>query len=104
MYFFFFLTSPTTQAATSSLVPRNMQGTLMGLEHSLFAVAYMVGPQLGVVGLEAGGVSGLSFICSGVFAGVLLVWATMHDGKSSSTSKAVGAAKKTSSKSLLKKS
>ena len=43
-------------AATSSLVPRNMQGTLMGLEHSLFAVAYMVGPRLGVAGLAWGDV------------------------------------------------
>jgi hypothetical protein len=29
-----------------------MQGTLMGMEHSLFAVAYMFGPQLGVMALE----------------------------------------------------
>ena len=54
-------------AATSSLVPRNMQGTLMGLEHSLFAVAYMVGPRLGVAGLAWGDVRYVTiglFCCS----------------------------------------
>ena len=49
-------------AATSSLVPRNMQGTLMGLEHSLFAVAYMVGPRLGVAGLAWGDVRYVSIV------------------------------------------
>lgn len=68
-------------AVTSSMVPKNMQGTLMGLEHSLFAVAYMVGPQMGAAGLEAGGVSGLSAACAIVFGGVLLVFSACYNGE-----------------------
>jgi OCT family organic cation transporter-like MFS transporter 18 len=67
-------------AATSGVVPKSMQGTLMGLEHSLFSVAYMVGPQLGVAGLEAGGVSGLSAICAAVFVVVFTVWTLFYRG------------------------
>ena len=65
-------------AKTSTIVPKKMQGTLMGLEHSLFAVAYMVGPQVGVAGLAYGGVAGLSALCALIFATVLVVWAAFH--------------------------
>jgi hypothetical protein len=65
-------------AATSAIVPKAMQGTLMGLEHSLFAVAYMVGPPLGVAGLEVGGVSGLSAMCAAVFCVVFAVFSACY--------------------------
>jgi len=65
-------------AVTSTLVPKNMQGTLMGLEHSFFAIAYMVGPQLGNKGLEVGGVSGLSAACAVFFGGVFLVFSMFY--------------------------
>jgi MFS family permease len=67
-------------SVTSELVPKKMQGTLVGTEHSLFAIAYMVGPQLGSIGLKAGGVSGLSAACAVFFGGVFLVFFTYYKG------------------------
>ena len=67
-------------AVTSTLVPKSMQGTLMGIEHSFFAIAYMVGPQLGNKGLEVGGVSGLSAACAFFFGGVFLVFSIFYTG------------------------
>ena len=70
--------STAITVGTSGLTPKAMQGTLVGLEHSLFSIAYMVGPQLGVGGLEVGGISGLSAICAVVFGAVLAVWALCY--------------------------
>jgi MFS family permease len=75
-------TSITTK--TSSIVPKKMQGTLMGMEHSLFAVAYMVGPTAGVSALTAGGIAGLSATCGAIFFVVLTVWFFFHDTKEDS--------------------
>lgn len=81
-------TSITTE--TSSLVLKYMQGTLMGMEHSLFAVAYIAGPQLGVAGLTAGGISGLSAMCASIFGAVYLVWRVFEMKVSSSSSSRAG--------------
>ena len=50
----------------------------MGVEHSLFSLAYMLGPQLGVAGLNAGGVSGLSAMCAAFFGGVFFTWTVFY--------------------------
>lgn len=60
-------------AVTSTVVKKKMQGTLMGMEHALFGLAYLVGPQLGVWSLESG-ITGLSLTCAGVYGLVLAVW------------------------------
>lgn len=58
-------------AKTQSLVPRSMTGTLMGLEHSIFAFAGMLGPLAGTSIFQAYGVSGLCLVCSLFFFGSL---------------------------------
>lgn len=60
-------------AVTSTVVDKKMQGTLMGMEHALFSLAYILGPQLGVSALESG-IAGLSLTCAGVYGLVLAVW------------------------------
>lgn len=67
-------------ANTTSIVPKHFQGTLMGIEHALFAVAYMVGPKAGVAVLQYGGISGLALASAGIFTLVLLIWTGWVDG------------------------
>jgi hypothetical protein len=55
------------------------KGTLLGLEHSLFAAARVVAPQSGVYLLKTGGVSAVSAACAGVFACVYGVWFALKD-------------------------
>merc|ERR1740121_2209705 len=54
-------------AATQASVPKTMQGTLMGIEHSLFSVAGMAGPMLGTHLFRTYGLSGLCLTCSVLF-------------------------------------
>lgn len=58
------------------------KGTLLGLEHSLFAAARVVAPQSGVYLLNTGGVSAVSAACAGVFAVVFVLWQACKDGSS----------------------
>ena len=64
-------TSITTK--TQEIVPKGLVGTLMGLEHSIFAIAGMLGPLLGTMIFQAYGMSGLFFVCACFFLGTLLV-------------------------------
>mmetsp|Transcript_17894 Transcript_17894/g.36136 ORF Transcript_17894/g.36136 Transcript_17894/m.36136 type:complete len:431 (-) Transcript_17894:44-1336(-) len=50
------------------------KGTLLGLEHSLFAAARVAAPQTGVYLLKTGGVSAVSAACAAVFAGIFVLW------------------------------
>lgn len=61
-------------ANTTGLVPTNYQGTLMGIEHSLFAIAYVIAPKVGVKAFQVGGISGLGVACGSVFSIALIVW------------------------------
>lgn len=61
-------------AKNNTLIKQDMQGSLMGLEHSLFAVAGFVGPQLGVKLFNVGGIPGLCCVCSSIFFFTLIVW------------------------------
>lgn len=65
-------TSITTN--TSNIVSKEMQGTLMGIEHSIFAFSYLIGPQVGIYVYELGGISGLSIACASVFMVVFAMW------------------------------
>merc|ERR1712151_134260 len=60
-------------AATQQSVPKTMQGTLMGIEHSLFSIAGMAGPMLGTSTFRNYGLSGLCFACSALFFTALCV-------------------------------
>jgi MFS family permease len=50
-------------AGTQALVPKTMVGTLMGVEHSIFAVAGMFGPLVGTYIFNSFDISGLSIFC-----------------------------------------
>jgi OCT family organic cation transporter-like MFS transporter 18 len=64
------------------------KGTLLGLEHSLFAAARVVAPQSGVYLLKTGGVSAVSAACAAVFAAVFGLWQACKDRKVETLSKA----------------
>jgi len=61
-------------AGTQAIVPKSMVGTLMGIEHSIFAVAGGVGPLIGTYIFSNYGISGLSLFCSSLFFLILFVW------------------------------
>merc|ERR1712216_5225 len=65
-------------AVSSGLVPKPMQGTLMGMEHSLFAGAGIVGPLAGTYIFPGYGISGLGYSVGAVFFFVFLVWMKMY--------------------------
>ena len=59
---------------TTCIVPSPLTGTLMGIEHSMFAVAGIVGPLAGTKVFAIGGISGLGLACGCVFLAAMLVW------------------------------
>ena len=61
-------------AETSSLIPKDIQGTLIGLEHSLFAVAYVIGPALGTYIYSQGGIAYVTGATGLTFLGVFVIW------------------------------
>mmetsp|Transcript_56477 Transcript_56477/g.93339 ORF Transcript_56477/g.93339 Transcript_56477/m.93339 type:complete len:450 (-) Transcript_56477:261-1610(-) len=85
---FQFSLSTSITAGTQSMVPKDMLGTLMGIEHSIFAVAGMVGPLVGTYVFRTSGISGLALACSSLFLGILLIWTAMvPTGATSSTAR-----------------
>lgn len=76
-----YVLSTTITGESTARVGPNAKGTLLGLEHSLFAAARVVAPQTGVYLLKTGGVSAVSSACAGVFAVVLALWHTFKDSK-----------------------
>ena len=58
---------------TSEIVPKEYQGTLMGMEHAIFALSYLIGPQVGIHTYSAYGITGLSLGCASVFGLVYFV-------------------------------
>ena len=55
----------------SAAVPKDLQGTLMGMQHALFAVAHVMGPTAGVTLLTDHGIAGLSLSCATIYVAVL---------------------------------
>lgn len=53
---------------TTSIVSADMKGTLLSLEHSIFAAARVVGPTIAIYVLEQHQVTGLNLLCAGVCA------------------------------------
>jgi len=76
-----YVLSTTITGESTSRVGPHGKGTLLGLEHSLFAAARVVAPQTGVHLLKTGGVSAVSTACAGVFAVVLALWHGFKDNK-----------------------
>ena len=71
--FQYVLSTTITGESTARVGPR-AKGTLLGLEHSLFAAARVVAPTTGVHLLKSGGTPLVSGACSVVFAGVYVLW------------------------------
>lgn len=75
MFQYVLATVITSESTTQ--VEEDSKGTLIGLEHSLFALARVWTPQLGLAVLTWGGVSGVSAVCGAVYFGTCVVWATV---------------------------
>lgn len=73
MYQYVLATVITSESTTR--VDKDSKGTLIGLEHSLFALARIWTPQVGLAVLTWGGVPGISGVCGSVFLGTYLMWA-----------------------------
>jgi len=71
---FQFPLATTITARSTSLVPPHVKGTLVGMEHSLFAAAGMVGPAIGVGLMKGIGIAGLGGIGSFVYVLLILAW------------------------------
>ena len=63
------------------------QGTLVGLEHTCFALAGMVGPGLGVALLQhpSFGLGGIAAGAAAVFTGLFLFWKQDGGGEATTT-------------------
>lgn len=71
--FQYILASALTGESTSRVEP-HAKGTLLGMEHSLFAAARTFTPQVGVWLLDSGGIPAVSGACGLVFSFVLVIW------------------------------
>eukprot|EP01034_Spumella_vulgaris_P035331 gene35331-43564_t len=74
-----YVLSTTITSESTTRVGQNAKGTLLGLEHSLFAAARVFAPQAGVYLLQEGGVSAVSGACAAVFFGVYVAWNCLSD-------------------------
>ena len=68
--------STTITGESTSLVKKSQKGTLLGVEHSFFALARIVAPQVGVMLLKSGGVSAVSSVSGSIYFTVSLLWGT----------------------------
>jgi len=71
---FQFSLSTSITAATTTIVPKHLVGTLMGIEHSMFALAGILGPIVGTQVFEYAGVAGLAAVCGMLFFAVMALW------------------------------
>ena len=69
-----YVLSTVITAESTALVDPSEKGTLLGMEHSLFAASRIVSPQTGVMVLNAYGVPGVSMACGAVFLAVYGAW------------------------------
>lgn len=72
------LSTTLTGESTARVGPRS-KGTLLGMEHSIFAAVRVFSPKIGVLLLQAGGVSAVAGACAGVFAAVYSLWQLCSD-------------------------
>jgi len=71
---FQYVLSTTITGESTALVGSSSKGTLLGLEHSMFAAARVAAPQSGIAMLRSGGVSLVSCVCSAVFGFIFITW------------------------------
>ena len=70
-----FVLAATVTSESTARVDRAHQGTLLGLEHSIFAAVRIATPAIGQLVLTSGGVSGVSALCFAVYMLISLIWA-----------------------------
>lgn len=71
---FQFILSNTLTSESTQRVRDNEKGTLLGLEHSLFAAARVFAPFIGIYLLEQGGICLVSVASCGMFGAVFAMW------------------------------
>jgi OCT family organic cation transporter-like MFS transporter 18 len=71
---FQYVLSTSITADSTARVHPNAKGTLLGLEHSLFAAVRIITPQAGVGILQNGGVSAVSASCGAIYCFITLYW------------------------------
>lgn len=69
-----YVLSTTITSESTSQVGSNEKGTLLGLEHSLFAAARVATPLIGVQLLQEGGIPAVTGTCSLVFFGTYMLF------------------------------
>jgi len=69
-----FILSTTLTSESTGRVLDSEKGTLLGMEHSLFAAARIVAPYTGISLLKYGGASLVSLASAAVYAGMLGTW------------------------------
>jgi len=81
--------STSITAESTQVVPKDMKGTLIGIEHSIFSAARIVTPSVGIHILNSAGASALYVACGTIFATVFGTWHALsetflsHERKSS---------------------
>lgn len=66
--------STTITGQSTSMVKKTQKGTLLGVEHSFFALARVVAPQVGVMLLLSGGVSAVTASSGAIYSLISLLW------------------------------
>lgn len=69
-----YVLATTLTGASTGRVADDEKGTLLGLEHSMFAAARVVAPYAGVSLLTFGGISLVAAAAASVYGSVLLLW------------------------------
>jgi hypothetical protein len=66
--------STTITGQSTSMVKKTQKGTLLGVEHSFFALARVVAPQVGVSLLQGGGITAVTAASGSIYLLMLSVW------------------------------
>ena len=66
--------STTITGQSTSMVKKSQNGTLLGVEHSFFALARVVAPQCGVTLLQRGGISAVAAVSASIYGATSLLW------------------------------
>lgn len=69
-----YILATTITSESTTRVGHNAKGTLLGLEHALFAAARVAAPQGGIMLLQSNGISSVCFVCAAIFALVTFLW------------------------------
>ncbi|CAE7548879.1 Slc22a18 [Symbiodinium sp. CCMP2592] len=66
-------------AENTQLVPEDMKGTLIGMEHCIFSAARVVTPAMGINILNEYGMGGLYASCASIFIATYILWVVAQE-------------------------